>query len=70
MQCRVAYGSPAVPVMSVPFALGICARSVKLKVLCSKGASSTVTAMYGSAGSTAEPLAGHFLEDIFSYLTC
>lgn len=26
MQCSVAYGSPAVPVMSVPFALGIYAR--------------------------------------------
>lgn len=26
MQCRVAYGSPVVPVMSVPFALGVCAQ--------------------------------------------
>lgn len=70
MQCGEGYGSPAVPAMSVPLALGIYARRCQAEGSVPKGVSRTVTVVYGSVAAQQEPLAGYFLEDIFSCLTC
>lgn len=59
MQCNIAYGSPAVPVMLVPFALGMYARRCQAEGFVPQvGEQHSDSGV--SAGSKAEPLAGYF----------